>query len=126
MPSGPTRSRIQRSRRSRVALRSPPIASIASKSCRRVDQGSVALEELDGALVALGRRQRLEGAQVLPLARARVLLARIEAEPARLQLPDHGAKLRIGRALCQPGSGWRTAGLVPSPPSPNCRPLGGP
>ena len=57
---------------------------------------SVPLEELHGALVALRGRERLEGAEIPPLARARILLARVEAELARLELPDHAAKLLIG------------------------------
>src|SRR5438309_11849119 len=56
---------------------------------------SVPLEELHGALVALRGRERLEGAEIPPLARARILLARVEAELARLELPDHAAKLLI-------------------------------
>src|SRR6266850_4159134 len=56
---------------------------------------SVTLEELHGALVALRGGERLEGAEVPSLARTRVLVARIEAEPTRLELPDHALKLRI-------------------------------
>ncbi len=55
----------------------------------------MALEELDGALVPLRGSERLERAEVLALARARVLLARVEAERAGLELPDHASKLRM-------------------------------
>src|SRR5439155_4284583 len=63
---------------------------------------SVPLEELHGALVALRGRKRIEGAEVPPLARARVLLARVEAELARVELSDHAAKLLIGAAARHP------------------------
>src|SRR5436305_8719401 len=52
---------------------------------------SGALEELDLALVLACGFERGEGAQVLPLARLRVLLPRVEAVLAGLELPDHDA-----------------------------------
>src|SRR5436309_9243854 len=63
---------------------------------------SVPLEELHGALVALRGRECLEGAEIPPLARARVLLALVEAELARFELPDHAAKLLIGAIARHP------------------------
>src|SRR2546428_2566790 len=51
---------------------------------------SVPLEELHGALVAPGGGERLERAEVLPLAGALVLLARVEPVPAGRELADHG------------------------------------
>src|SRR6266511_287503 len=69
-----------------------------ASSCRAAEcpaARSMALEELHGALVALRGSERLEGAEVLALARARVLLARVEAELAGLELADHASKLRM-------------------------------
>src|SRR5256712_992799 len=65
---------------------------------------SVPLEDLHGALLALRGRERLEGAEVPPLARARVLHARVETELARLELPDHAGKLLIGAVARHPAS----------------------
>src|SRR5690349_16373394 len=72
----------------------------ASRGGRRPDGGSSAdspapLEELHRALVLLGRRARLEGAEVPPLASLRVLLARVQTVLARLELPDH-RRLAVG------------------------------
>src|SRR4029453_13456193 len=47
------------------------------------------LEELDGALVSQRLLAGVEGAEVAPLARLRVLLARVEAIAAGRQLADH-------------------------------------
>src|SRR2546421_90488 len=63
---------------------------------------SVPLEGLHGALLALRGRARLEGAKVPPLARARVLHARVETELARLELPDQAGKLLMGPAARHP------------------------
>src|SRR2546430_17432359 len=80
---------------------------------------SVPLEELHGPLVPLRGRERLEGAQVPPLARARVLLARVEAELARLELPDHAAKLPICPvARHRRGAGGSLPPLAPPHPGP--------
>src|SRR5207245_6284558 len=65
---------------------------------------SVPLEGLHGALLALRGRERLEGAEVPPLARARVLHARVETELARLELPDHAGQLLIGAVARHPAS----------------------
>src|SRR5207245_8960784 len=65
---------------------------------------SVPLEGLHGALLALRGRERPEGAEVPPLARARVLHARVETELARLELPDHAGKLLIGAVARHPAS----------------------
>src|SRR5437870_862467 len=70
---------------------------------------SMPLEELHGPLVPLRGRERLEGAQVPPLARARVLLARVEAELARLELPDHAANLLICSVACHEANHDRRA-----------------
>src|SRR2546423_191108 len=72
---------------------------------------SVSLEELYGALVALRGGERLEGTEISPLPRARVLLARVEAELARLELRDHVAKLRIPGAR---RTAQEDAGLSPT------------
>src|SRR5262245_3011511 len=50
---------------------------------------SMALEVLHGTLVLLGRRARLEGAEIAAPTGLRVHLARIEAIAARLELADH-------------------------------------
>src|SRR5262245_41855037 len=70
---------------------------------RRPDSAaSMALEVLHGALVLLGRRPCLEGAEIAAPAGVRVRLARIEAIAARLELADHG--------LARPRpEGWRRA-----------------
>src|SRR5262245_26885584 len=70
---------------------------------RRPDSAaSMALEVLHGALVLLGRRPCLEGAEIAAPAGLRVRLARIEAIAARLELADHG--------LARPRpEGWRRA-----------------
>src|SRR5262245_15154398 len=70
---------------------------------RRPDSAaSMTLEVLHGAFVLLGRRARLEGAEIAAPADLRVQLARIEAIAARLELADHG--------LAQPRpEGWRRA-----------------
>src|SRR5437879_13042876 len=65
---------------------------------------SVPLEGLHGALLALRGRERLQVAEVPPLARARVLHARVETELARLELPDHAGKLLIGAVARHPAS----------------------
>src|SRR5712671_377608 len=70
---------------------------------------SVPLEELHGPLVPLRGGERLEGAQVPPLARARILLARVEAELARLELPDHAANLLICSVARHRSRTWATA-----------------
>src|SRR5436190_22215552 len=59
-----------------------------ARLCAR--RSSAPLEELDLALVLLGRCARLERAEVAALAGLRVDLARIEAVPARRELADHG------------------------------------
>src|SRR5262245_18518011 len=60
---------------------------------------SMALEVLHGTLVLLGRRPRLEGAEIAAPAGLRVHLARIEAIAARLELADHRRLPRAAR-LC--------------------------
>src|SRR5262245_19322533 len=62
---------------------------------------SMALEVLHGTLVLLGRRPRLEGAEIATPAGFRVQLAGIEPIAARLELADHRrlpSALRIMRA----------------------------
>src|SRR5512146_581165 len=61
----------------------------SARSERRAERRSALLEELHGALVALRSGERLECAEILPLAGPRVLLARVETELPRLELPDH-------------------------------------
>src|SRR5262245_57431025 len=58
---------------------------------------SMTLEILHGALVLLGRRARLERAEITAAAGLRVDLARIEAIAARTELADHR---RLPRAAC--------------------------
>src|SRR5262245_59848697 len=55
------------------------------------------LEILHGALVLLGRRARLERAEITAAAGLRVDFARIEAIAARLELADHR---RLPRSAC--------------------------
>src|SRR5262245_34450013 len=59
----------------------------------------MALEVLHGALVLLGRRARLEGAEVAAPAGLWVHLARIEAIAARRELADHRRLPRAARPL---------------------------
>src|SRR5919202_1197096 len=80
----------------------------ARVSCRRL---VAALEELHRALVLLGRRARLERAEVLPLPGLGILLPRVQAVLARLELADHGRRPRIA--------------LGSEPPRDANRPLGG-
>ena len=54
---------------------------------------SVMLEELNSPFMRLRRIARLERAEVAALARARILLTRVEPVLARLQFPDHGEML---------------------------------
>src|SRR5262245_55913456 len=60
---------------------------------------SMALEVLHGALVLLGRRPRLEGAEIATPAGFPVRLARIKPIAARLELADHRRLPRAARAL---------------------------
>ena len=64
---------------------------------------SVPLEELHGPLMLLGGGERLEGAQVLALARALVLLPGVEAVSTRLELADHAAQHGHRVRDCHPG-----------------------
>src|SRR5687768_12291325 len=57
------------------------------------------LEELDGALVLLRRRACVERAEVPPPAGFRVLLARVQAVLAGLELSDHSYPPLAGRPL---------------------------
>src|SRR6185503_12542316 len=61
----------------------------ARSRLRKPAQLAAVLEVLDGALVLLRRRARLECTEVAPLARLRVLLARIQAILSVLELSDH-------------------------------------
>src|SRR5262249_11256100 len=86
-------------------------AAMSSRACaargHRVPRGkggcggrlaaSMTLEILHGALVLLGRRARLERAEIAAAAGFRIDLARIEAIAARLELADHR---RLPRAAC--------------------------
>jgi hypothetical protein len=63
-------------------------------------EDSVALEELHGALVLLGRRARGEGAEIAAPLGARVHFARIQAILTVSQLTDHGSILIRGGAIC--------------------------
>lgn len=56
---------------------------------RPTGRGSTPPEELYGSLMALGRRPRLEGAEIAPLTGPQILLPRIEPVLAIAQLPDH-------------------------------------
>ena len=51
---------------------------------------SVAFEELDGALVSLGRGACPERSEISTPSRLRILLPRIEPVPSRRQLANHG------------------------------------
>src|SRR5262245_48137240 len=68
-----------------------------SSGCGRGFAASMTLEILHGALVLLGRRARLERAEITAATGLRVDLARIEAIAARTELADHR---RLPRAAC--------------------------
>src|SRR6187399_3233616 len=82
----------------------------------------VPLEVLHRLLVLLRGGERLERAEVLPLSGLRVLLARVEAVPARLQLSDHDGcrcKSRTSKAAGTPPGesiGFPSMGSFPGPP----------
>ena len=56
---------------------------------------AVTLEILHRSLMLLGRRPRLEGAEVPALAGLRILLARVQTILACLQFPNHGKVLVV-------------------------------
>src|SRR5262249_14750615 len=98
-PSGASAAAPSRRRRRAVARPSPTGAprSATRPRQRRAPERAVRsasatpLEELDRALVLLGRLAGGEGPQVLALAGLRVRLPRVEAVFARLELADHDA-----------------------------------
>src|SRR3989442_3803637 len=61
--------------------------AVSKRDVGRLDAFS--LEDLHRALVLLGRGARGEGSEVAPPPRLRILLARIEPIPPRLQLSNH-------------------------------------
>src|SRR6185312_8919027 len=63
---------------------------------RTLGSASAPFEELDLALVLLGRVERAESPQVLPLAGLGVLLPRVETVFAGLELSDHDATSGAG------------------------------
>src|SRR5881275_1973401 len=70
---------------------------------------SVPLEILDGTLVALRRRARLERAEIAPLAGLRVGLARIQTVFAAGQLADHACSGARGARSALPA--WADAAV---------------
>src|SRR5499427_10801815 len=92
--------------------RSVPVRALPAGSgmgCGGWSAASMALEILHGALVLLGRRARVERAEIAAAAGLRVDLARIEAIAARLELADHR---RLPRAACALRLAARLCGLV--------------
>ena len=76
-------------------------------------EGSVALEELHGALVLLGRRARGEGAEIAALLGARVHFARIQAILTVSQLTDHRIDINPCRCdLCRHAHGSRVRRIL--------------
>src|SRR5215831_17748383 len=81
----------------------------SARGCGGWSAASMTLEVLHGALVLLGRRARVERAEIAPAPGPRVDLARIEAIAARLELADHR---RLPRAACALRLAARLCGLV--------------
>ena len=118
--------------RSRPWLSSPPSTRIVpryhprnirrpSSAGRRPPRRSAPpLEELNGALMLLGRLQRREGAQIAPPAGLRVPLARQQAVFAGLELADHGRRSGECGGACVSSPGLATTGTGRAPP---CRSL---
>src|ERR1041384_5775628 len=78
---------------------------------------SAVLEVLHGALVFFRGRARLERAEIPPLARLRILLARIQAVVPALQFPNHSfpPRARVRDAVRNTETNWSqtSAGFVP-------------